>query len=53
LATGAWSGTGVLGPEVFDALPFLELMAKPEDEGGYGQPWGLEERLGQSLASVQ
>lgn len=44
LATGAWSGAGVLGPEAFDAVPFLELMAKPEAEGGYGQPWGLEER---------
>ncbi len=44
LATGAWSGAGVLGPEAFDAVPFLELMAKPEEDGGYGQPWGLEER---------
>jgi saccharopine dehydrogenase-like NADP-dependent oxidoreductase len=53
LATGAWSGAGVLGPEVFDAVPFLELMAKPEAEGGYGQPWGLEDRLGRSLVSAQ
>jgi len=44
LATGAWSGAGVLGPEAFDAQPFLDLMAAPESEGGYGQPWGLEER---------
>jgi saccharopine dehydrogenase-like NADP-dependent oxidoreductase len=44
LATGAWSGVGVLGPEAFDARPFLELMARPEAEGGYGQAWGLEER---------
>ncbi|MGY6498238.1 MAG: saccharopine dehydrogenase family protein [Microcella sp.] len=44
LATGAWSGAGVLGPEAFDAQPFLELMAAPESEGGYGQAWGLEER---------
>ncbi|HET8957463.1 MAG TPA: saccharopine dehydrogenase C-terminal domain-containing protein [Microcella sp.] len=44
LATGAWSGAGVLGPEAFDAQPFLDLMAKPESEGGYGQAWGLEER---------
>ncbi|MEN9620373.1 MAG: hypothetical protein RL499_566 [Actinomycetota bacterium] len=44
LATGAWSGAGVLGPEAFDAQPFLDLMARPESEGGYGQPWGLEER---------
>jgi saccharopine dehydrogenase-like NADP-dependent oxidoreductase len=26
LATGAWSGTGVLGPEAFDATPYLALM---------------------------
>ena len=45
LATGAWSGTGVLGPEAFDAKPFLDLMAAPVAEGGYGQPWGLEDRL--------
>ena len=44
LATGAWSGAGVLGPEAFDAKPFLDLMAAPESEGGYGQAWGLEER---------
>ncbi|WP_378147777.1 saccharopine dehydrogenase family protein [Cnuibacter sp. UC19_7] len=44
LATGAWQGAGVLGPEAFPASPFLELMARPEAEGGYGQAWGLEER---------
>jgi len=45
LANGQWSGSGVVGPEFFDAVPFLELMAKPEIEGGYGQVWGLEDRL--------
>ena len=44
LATGVWSGTGVHGPEAFDAKPFLDLMAKPEAEGGYGQAWGVDER---------
>jgi saccharopine dehydrogenase-like NADP-dependent oxidoreductase len=44
LATGAWTGTGVLGPEAFDAEPFLELMARPEADDGYGQEWGLEDR---------
>ncbi|GAA1828557.1 saccharopine dehydrogenase family protein [Microlunatus capsulatus] len=39
LATGVWSGTGVRGPEAFDAVPFLDLLA-----GEYGSPWGLEER---------
>jgi saccharopine dehydrogenase-like NADP-dependent oxidoreductase len=43
LATGAWSGTGVLGPEAFSADPFLELMARSEAEGGYGQPWRIRE----------
>jgi saccharopine dehydrogenase-like NADP-dependent oxidoreductase len=27
LATGAWTGTGVLGPEAFPAAPFFELLA--------------------------
>ena len=44
LATGQWQGIGVLGPEAFDAVPYLELMAKPVAEGGYGQPWGLSDR---------
>jgi saccharopine dehydrogenase-like NADP-dependent oxidoreductase len=26
LANGTWSGSGVLGPEAFDAAPYLELM---------------------------
>ncbi len=37
LARGTWSGTGVLGPEAFDAMPFLELLT------GYGSPWGMRE----------
>jgi saccharopine dehydrogenase-like NADP-dependent oxidoreductase len=45
LATGVWTGTGVLGPEAFDAKPFLDLMALPVAEGGFGQAWGLEDRL--------
>jgi saccharopine dehydrogenase (NAD+, L-lysine-forming) len=36
--SGVWSGAGVLGPEAFDAEPFLELLA-----GEYGSPWGVEE----------
>jgi saccharopine dehydrogenase-like NADP-dependent oxidoreductase len=35
---GAWKGTGVLGPEAFDAAPFLDLLA------GYGAPHGIDER---------
>jgi saccharopine dehydrogenase-like NADP-dependent oxidoreductase len=37
LAGGVWEGTGVLGPEAFDALPFLDLLT------AYGSPWGLRE----------
>ncbi len=44
LATGVWAGSGVLGPEAFPARAFLDLMAKPEIDGGYGQAWGLQER---------
>jgi saccharopine dehydrogenase-like NADP-dependent oxidoreductase len=35
IAAGTWSGSGVLGPEAFDATPFLDLLA-----GEYGAPWG-------------
>ncbi|WP_028280286.1 saccharopine dehydrogenase C-terminal domain-containing protein [Arthrobacter sp. H5] len=41
LANGTWKGAGVLGPEAFDARPFLELLASPS---GYNSPWGIEER---------
>ncbi len=43
LATGVWSGTGILGPEAFDARPFLDLLAAPAP-AGYGSPWGMEEK---------
>ena len=39
LSTGAWSGAGVLGPEAFDAVPFLDLL-----RDGYGQEWVVQER---------
>lgn len=38
LATGAWSGVGVLGPEAFAPRPFLDLLT------AYGSPWGLREQ---------
>jgi saccharopine dehydrogenase-like NADP-dependent oxidoreductase len=38
LAGGIWSGTGVLGPEAFDAQPFLDLLTE------YGSPWGIREQ---------
>jgi saccharopine dehydrogenase (NAD+, L-lysine-forming) len=43
LATGVWSGRGVLGPEAFDARPFLDLLAADAPRG-YGSPWGIEEK---------
>jgi len=45
LSSGVWGGKGVLGPEAFDAVPFLELMRLPIEDGGYGQAWGMEDRL--------
>jgi saccharopine dehydrogenase (NAD+, L-lysine-forming) len=36
--SGAWAGTGVLGPEALPAQPFLDLLTE------YGSPWGYEER---------
>jgi saccharopine dehydrogenase (NAD+, L-lysine forming) len=38
LDSGAWTGSGVLGPEAFDAVPFLDLLA-----GDYASPWGHRE----------
>ncbi|MET8250068.1 saccharopine dehydrogenase C-terminal domain-containing protein [Micromonospora sp. NPDC005197] len=38
LATGAWSGVGVLGPEALPPVPFLDLLTS------YGSRWGMEER---------
>jgi saccharopine dehydrogenase (NAD+, L-lysine forming) len=38
MASGAWYGAGVLGPEAFDPHPFLDLLTE------HGSPWGLEER---------
>ncbi len=43
LARGTWSGAGVLGPEAFDAVPFLDLLAA-DKPAGYGSPWGIDER---------
>ncbi|WP_405084960.1 saccharopine dehydrogenase family protein [Microbispora sp. NBC_01389] len=38
MASGAWSGAGVLGPEAFPPRPFLDLLT------AYGTPWGLREQ---------
>ncbi|MFC5803232.1 saccharopine dehydrogenase C-terminal domain-containing protein [Streptomyces formicae] len=37
IATGAWAGKGVLGPEAFDPCPYLALLAE------YDSPWGMRE----------
>ena len=37
LAAGTWKGSGVLGPEAFDPMPFLELLA------AYGSPHAVLE----------
>jgi saccharopine dehydrogenase (NAD+, L-lysine forming) len=37
LATGVWSGAGVLGPEAFDPVPFMDLL------NDYDSPWGMVE----------
>jgi saccharopine dehydrogenase-like NADP-dependent oxidoreductase len=37
LDKGLWRGKGVMGPEAFDPIPFMERMAK------YGFPWGMKE----------
>jgi saccharopine dehydrogenase-like NADP-dependent oxidoreductase len=37
LASGVWSGSGVLGPEAFDPVPFLDLLKD------YGSPYRLSE----------
>ena len=39
LASGAWSGTGVLPPEAFDAQPYLDALT------AHGIHWACEERL--------
>ena len=37
LANGTWAGAGVLGPEAFDPVPFLDLLH------AYGSPHGVVE----------
>jgi saccharopine dehydrogenase-like NADP-dependent oxidoreductase len=44
LARGDWKGTGVLGPESFEAVAFLDLLAE------YGSPHGIAERTPHAVA---
>src|SRR5690349_1751480 len=39
LATGAWQGAGVLGPEAFDPVPFLDRLRDR------GEQWHVDERV--------
>ncbi len=43
LASGVWKGAGVLGPEAFDAVPFLDLLAGASP-AGYESAWGVEDK---------
>jgi saccharopine dehydrogenase-like NADP-dependent oxidoreductase len=45
LASGTWSGVGVLGPEAFPPVPFLDLLTS------YGSPWGMREGSGTQRAA--
>lgn len=38
IASGTWQGAGVLGPEAFDAVPYLDCLA------ARGEPWFVDER---------
>jgi saccharopine dehydrogenase (NAD+, L-lysine forming) len=39
LAAGTWQGSGVLGPEAFDPVPFLDRLR------ARGEEWHIEERV--------
>jgi saccharopine dehydrogenase-like NADP-dependent oxidoreductase len=47
LESGTWAGVGVLGPEAFDAVPFLDKLTE------YGSPWGLREGPGRVAQPAQ
>jgi saccharopine dehydrogenase-like NADP-dependent oxidoreductase len=45
LASGAWAGSGVLGPEAFDAVPFLDRLR------AHDEPWYVDERRPRDLVA--
>ena len=47
LATGIWSGLGVVGPEAFDPDPYVNLM------DSYGFPGGIEEMESEYLNKLR
>ncbi len=44
LQHGQWKGSGVLGPEAFDPVLFIDKMAE------YGFPYGIKELTGEAIA---
>lgn len=44
LEHGQWKGVGVLGPEAFDPIPFMEKMAE------YGFPYGIKDMSKEAIA---
>ncbi|BCJ39940.1 ATP-binding protein [Actinoplanes ianthinogenes] len=44
VATGVWTGAGVLGPEAFPPRPFLDLLT------AYGSPWAIREQTAPAAA---
>ena len=45
LAAGTWSGAGVLGPEAFEPMPFLDLLT------AYGSPWGIRDSAADRMSA--
>jgi saccharopine dehydrogenase (NAD+, L-lysine forming) len=45
LASGAWTGTGVVGPEAFDAVPYLDRLRAT------GEDWHIDERRPRVIAA--
>jgi saccharopine dehydrogenase-like NADP-dependent oxidoreductase len=44
LQRGHWKGVGVLGPEAFDPVPFMDKMAE------YGFPYGINDMTKEVIA---
>jgi saccharopine dehydrogenase (NAD+, L-lysine forming) len=47
LASGAWDGAGVLGPESFNAIPMLDLLKQA------GEPWHMLEMTPSEAGAAQ
>jgi saccharopine dehydrogenase-like NADP-dependent oxidoreductase len=51
LAEGVWAGAGVLGPESFDAVPFLDLLADYGESHGVVEGDPRRSKVGQEFIS--